>query len=301
MQAARLREGNDGNDRAMLDACLLKVLGGSLSNGEPPDVLVLLELQRCKRQVQRRDCRYCAKNSCRQAHAESAHAILLAHGYEGAIHARHMVHTVGLYFRSHVFVCSTFDRRMLFASFDSAKEPTHKGAVLAVLQHRESGARFIAAGVHLSVPMRPDGTYNTAKPLHELSRLHEKIEDVRAREGPYLPLLLAGDFNSDPVKVRGHAPPDVYRRLVKSPGEGRSPGPEGWALTSAHSAICGREPRMTAWSDTFEGCLDYIFFSAGFNAHSVLATPAEISDEDRELSDHLPVAARITLSSLERV
>lgn len=293
VQAARLRKGNDGNDCSMLLACLDKVLEGSLSKGAPPDILVLLELQRCKRQTQRRDCRFCKTRSCRQEHAEVVHERLVSNGYDGRFHARHMVHTVGLYFRRDVFTSSTIDGRILFAHFDSAREPTNKGAVLAVLQHRETGARFIAAAVHLSVPIRPDGTHDTARPLHECSRLNEKIEDVREREGLYLPLLLAGDFNSDPVKIRGHAPPDVYKLLT-----GRS---SGWGLTSAYRAIVGHEPRITAWSDVFEGCLDYILFSAGLQAHSVLAVPDELSDEDKVLSDHLPVCATISIRSLDRV
>jgi endonuclease/exonuclease/phosphatase family metal-dependent hydrolase len=297
VQAERMRgRGHNGDDRSALEACLRHALGDHGSAG--PDILILLELQRCKRRVRGLDCRYCTAGTCRQAHAEWVLAALAARGYEGDFHRGAMAHTVGLFYSS-AFERAASDGRLCFASFDDAygvgaaggagaSAASHKGAVLALLRHRATGGRLLVAAVHLSVPKDADGALDTRRPLSELAQLRAKLNDVLRREGP-APLLLAGDFNAIPVSGAGLAPPDVYARLTRAPE---------WALSSAYASVLGAEPRATAWgADGFEGCIDYVLTSAGLRATGVLAPPAGRSAADEWLSDHLPLAAALAFDA----
>lgn len=290
LQADRCKPGHDGSDRRGVEACLQQLLR------EKPDIIVLLEMQRCKRQLRQRDCRYCALGHCREAHAEWADAVLRQNGYDGDFHKARMVQTVGLYFREDTL--SRAEGRMLFCNFDNQfgeqggkcwRSNTNKGSVLAPLKHRATGLVLLAVATHLSVPKLPDGAWNTSKPLGELVQLRRKVEDVFVRNGGALPLIVAGDFNSVPSSGgEGYAPPHVYERLNEA-------GRLGWGLQSAYASVLGQEPVFTAWGPDFLGCIDYIFFSPdAFEPLEVLGVPSQPPQaQDAPPSDHLLMQTRL--------
>lgn len=124
------------------------------------------------------------------------------------------------------------------------------------------------------------------------------------------PSVLAGDFNftpdspmyrmvttgsvvaSDPALPPPLFPTDSWSPTISTP------------LTSAHVLFMGKEPDFTNHSETnmnkFTGTLDYIFVSPGVGVCGVDALPVLTVDtptqpSEREPSDHLPVAANLTV------
>jgi len=286
LQADRCKPGHDGSDRRGVEICLQQLLR------DKPHIIVLLEMQRCKRQLRKRDCRYCAAGRCREAHAEWADAVLRENGYDGDFHRARMAQTVGLYFRQDALSRAADSGRMLFCHFDARFGEgmnSSKGSVLAPLRHRATGLVLLAVATHLSVPKLPDGVLDTSKPLGELVQLRRKVEDVFVRNGGALPLIVAGDFNSVPNSGgEGYAPPHVYERLNEA-------GRLGWGLQSAYASVLGQEPSFTAWGPDFLGCIDYIFFSPdAFEPLEVLGVPLQPpQDEDAPPSDHLLMQTRL--------
>ena len=218
---------------------------------------------------------------------------MLLAGYDGDYHRGSMNNTVGLYFRNDTFERATSDGRMLYTTFDGsfgvAEEiQSHKGAVLAVLRHFVTGKDILAVGTHFSVPKLPDGILDTSKPLGEVAQLRNKIDDVfrQNNQGRSIPIILAGDFNSVPIKKAGVADPDVYNELTLPSG--------GWELISVYKSVLGEEPLFTAWSPAgFRECIDYILVSReAFGSAEILNV---LPDEIPEIypSDHFPLHARL--------
>lgn len=301
LQSDRLKgPGHDGSDRRGVKQCVAWLLV------ERPDIVVLLEMQRCKSSARscasRRcghgqgggksgysGCRYCDRGDCDHDHAQWVHKKLLAAGYDGEYHQGSMMNTVGLYFRSECFARATADGRMLFVAFDGRFDesimPSHKGAVLAVLRHRATGEQLLAIAAHLSVPKLPDGTLDTTKQLGELAQLRDKVDDV-FRRNQAMPLVMAGDFNSVPHAEPGIADPDVYEELTAA---GR-----GWELESAYKRLLGAEPPFTAFSHTgFVRCIDYIFASPETLEPLQVLGPLPAAPPAPYPSDHLPVSVRL--------
>lgn len=115
-----------------------------------------------------------------------------------------------------------------------------------------------------------------------------------------IPLVLCGDFNSEPDSA-------VYELLVR--GEIQSHRPEieerddalrilpdlhhilhSLELTSAMSAANGIEPLFTNYTGKFKGCLDYIIYSPSrLRVLAIAAVPQE-KDLERECGEGLPSA-----------
>ena len=288
VQAARMRLG-----AAKLDGerALRATLDGLTAEGDTRyGIIALQELQRCKRFVSTGHCMYCATSSCHNDHAALVESTLASKGYAGDYHKHGMTNTVGLFYDTEIF--DLVNGKMRFADFnrDAVTSGNHKGAVLAVLQHKISGRRVLVVSVHLSVPK--DGSrVSTLKPLAEISQLNSKIQDCLQREDPLIPVVMLGDFNSTwQLSVdQSIAPPDVYRSI-------RSLG-----YSSAYETVAGREPAYTSikrgpGSDTsgdFIHCIDFIFYY-GLTPAGVWGVVPIARDSlpyPQFPSDHLPVAA----------
>ena len=279
-----------GRDYSRLEQCLQYML----PDDDPerwPDVLIILELQRCKRQKDHGNCPFCAQGTCESEHAGWVDERLKQKGYKGEYHQGKMTNTVGLWFQPRVFKLLAANK-MRFVDF--SYEGSHKGAVLAMLQHRDTGQQMVVAAIHLSVPNQL-GELTSTIPLGELRLLWAKIEDIFKWNGE-TPLILAGDFNSvnqeDDDLPGLKASPDVYNQLT-APLE-----VDGWGLESAYKLLNGHEPRFTNWKPKgvqldeaeFVACLDYVFVSpdAWFEPSSVSELPEELPDASFP-SDHLPL------------
>ena len=136
------------------------------------------------------------------------------------------------------------------------------------------------------------GNLDTTKPMGELPQLERKIQDVLGRNGE-MPIVFLGDFDSSPRVQPGLARPDVYQALTG----------EQWGLTSAYASVLGEETAFTAWGEEwkFLACIDYIFCkftpSAQLRALAVLDVPSLPPDPATEPNDHLPLVARLAITT----
>ena len=275
--------GHDGKDRSALEKCL-----GILMELSPkPDIIVLVELQRCKRQTKTGDCNFCQHGNCPKDHAQWITDRLSEYGYDGQYHNKgKMINTVGLYYNK-----ATFEKtsELFFANFDAKFGigiKSKKGAVFGILRHKKTGQKLLVAAVHLSVPLK-DRQPNTAMQVGEVEQLKAKLNDVLQRSGNNdLPLLLAGDFNSTFERSRkpNIAPPDVYNMITT------------WEqpMRSAYKVVNREEPKFTAWKPDpteFCECIDYIFGSHHLHPITVRQLPSRPPREEAWPSDHLLLAA----------
>lgn len=182
----------DAADRSGVEACVHQILcdprlRSPQSPDQPPDILSLQELQRCRRQIKQGDCYHCGRGACRYDHAGWAAAKLARNGYDGAMHEHGMKNTVGLFWRRDVFKLpprrdGRVDDRgtVFFCDFDRPEtvggskvgaKVTKKGAVLALLTHRATGHPLLVCAVHPSVPLSGDGQDAPQVPLAEMKQV----------------------------------------------------------------------------------------------------------------------------------
>jgi len=131
------------------------------------------------------------------------------------------------------------------------------------------GAVLCVANTHLF--WDPDFADVKLWQTHMLVRELEKLTHKRR-----LPLILCGDFNSEPTSavhkllagnaMTGHRfqlrredlPPDPHRILP----EHTHRLSHGLLLQSAYGTVLGEEPEFTNYTEQYVGCLDYIWVSA---------------------------------------
>ncbi|CAM9715935.1 unnamed protein product, partial [Phaeothamnion confervicola] len=145
-----------------------------------------------------------------------------------------------------------------------------------------------------------------------LFRLQELEHFVTPRQ---LPLMVMGDFNSDPssavyelLSLRGvsHGHPDLASdpcSVLPDPSDLA----HGIELQSAYAVVLGAEPEYTNYTRTFKGTLDYIWYSPGHLrplAVSPVPTPEDIHKCGDSMpnvqasSDHVMLIAEMHLGSI---
>lgn len=297
-----------GEDRRAVEACIASLLGHGNAIGltDYPSIIMLQELQQCTRHIRQQSCRHHEPiNRCKYDHATWADSALKSDGYEGNFHNGRL-NTVGLYYRPDVWENVTSPRnplKLLYVTFDGSHGANHhevgnstleeieessgKGAVLAVLRHRVSGCRILAASIHLSVPLSSSGEFTTSRQLGELAQLGSKIKDVLNKHGE-MPVLIAGDTNSLADDTAGVAPPHAFDRLTTE-----------WGLQSAYE-VCmgGTSPPYSSVSPDFRYCIDHIVASPELIPSAVLEVKPDYTNRQNPYpSDHLPMAAEYFFSN----
>eukprot|EP01080_Neovahlkampfia_damariscottae_P007709 gene7709-12175_t len=137
-----------------------------------------------------------------------------------------------------------------------------------------------------------------------------KIKEIEKQEGKSLPIVFCGDFNSGPktevysLLSNGKLTDDEFIKLYEKSYQDSFELPFNFShdlqLTSAYYDVNYEEPSITHATSTFDGTLDYIWFSRELlTTIAVLETPKEeeIKKEiglpnSRYPSDHLPLLAK---------
>ena len=276
-----------------------------------PDIVCLQEMQRCPREDS--GCEWCALRRCRWNHAERVHGRLRSEGYGGDYKRDGKKLTVGVYYKESVFEkihigFVTFDKPQFVCGACGGRDgdlvSSQKGAILALLRHRNSSTCVLVASVHLDVPI-VNGVPSTTQQVAGLKQLRKKMEELlthpkNVNVGTTLdtPCLAVGDFNTlsyrhwDPAI----AAPDAYFEMTRT--NARTAGGRGLLFKSAYARVCGTEPPYTSVAPDFLHAIDYCFYTPRMlSPTAVLA----VVDDRKNLpaapwpSDHLPLIARFEL------
>lgn len=153
--------------------------------------------------------------------------------------------------------------------------------------------------------------------LWQTQMLVRELEKLTAKRG--LPLILCGDFNSEPTSAvhkllagnakAGHRCQLQHEDLPADP-QGILPRQmarlsHGLLLQSAYGSVLGDEPRFTNYTEQYVGCLDYIWISADrATPVAVLSVPHESQltatsrsplPNPQHPSDHVSLCADIVI------
>lgn len=269
---------------------ILNEIHNGIGSDTPPQLISLQEMQVCKNQIHHMCFRNCQPNKisgsddfCLYDHASRMHSALHSYGYEGSFHKK-MQRSVGLFWKADIFRrCDTF-----YANFESASS-VNRGAVLALLEHKQSHQKVLAIAVHLSAV---DG-HNNRVMKDELKQLFLKVDEIFKQYGTFS-LIIAGDLNSMVAQSVRSTSATSYDWLTKTIG-----------LRSAYQTVCGREPMFTSVNPH---CVDYIFYSPGALLRPVAVFDCIASEgldsveaATKRLScnpwpsDHIPIVAEFEL------
>ncbi|KAJ1463188.1 Endonuclease/exonuclease/phosphatase [Pelagophyceae sp. CCMP2097] len=274
-----------------------------------PDICCFQELQRCPFGDAGR-CEFCTKGTCRRDHAGRLHRKLAATGYSGEYKRDGKPLTVGVYFKKSTFTrihvgFVTFDKPQFVAPGDwhawshgEAEGSSQKGAVMALVQHRETRAPVLICSVHLDVPKGPGGACTTVQQLLGIKQMRRKIEDLllhprnMSEFGTDLstPVIIGTDLNSlpydhyDPVIARA----DAYNEMLR-----RRDAQTRLEFASAYRDVLGNEPCFTSVDPKFMHTIDYIFYTKALRPVAVLDVVASAPRRDGPCwpSDHLRLEA----------
>ena len=145
---------------------------------------------------------------------------------------------------------------------------TKKGAVLALLRHRQSQRSLLVVAAHPSVPLGPEGRETPEVPVAEMKQLMLKVDEIYRWNQQWLgrfPWIFAGDLNSVHTTTVGAAAPLVYYFMRTSGG-----------LSSSYKHVLGREPPFTSVRPEFRHTIDYILQSgAGLVRRSAVVHRAD--------------------------
>ena len=201
------------------------------------DILCLQEMQKCKRQIIKFDCKYCKSNKCLQDHVSLFEEELYNLGYDGEHLNRNMINTLGIYFKKNKFdiikkndIEKMFNKN--FKKFNGKKD--NKGILIAILKHKISNKIIIITNLHLSLPNidEYDKVIDIYKQQYELYQIQHKLYNIR-KQYKNSALILAGDFNSLPYSK------GIYNNITNQAGE--------WKLESSYKNIIGKELNFTNW------------------------------------------------------
>ncbi|KAA1096968.1 Glucose-repressible alcohol dehydrogenase transcriptional effector [Puccinia graminis f. sp. tritici] len=265
-------------------------------------------------------------------------------GYEGVFYPKSRARTMGSEERRHVDGCATFFKTSMFQLIEREcvefkPNPdeiriTQDGnmfnrvmtkdniAVIALLEHRQSGTRQIVANVHIhwDPEFRDVKLIQTAMLMDQISEISSRFARLPKRtnlsnnyrtapsysDGTQIPTIICGDFNSIPQS-------GVYDYLSQGLIPSTHPdfcknnyGPytqfgihHSLKLKSAYSNLDSKELPFTNYTPGFKGVIDYIWYST--ESLQVIGLLGKIDDAYLKkvvgfpnahfASDHVPVLA----------
>lgn len=293
LQADMTRTNSDGTNRSLLALGKRQILQGL---GMPPQlrspgICCLQELQTMGFTAE-------AGPGSKYDHASGMVKLLEAQGYGGRLFPS-MKNTIGIFWKNSEFTLE--EEHILSFSI------SYKGAIFVLLRHLQTRRRLMVATTHLSVPIDKYSKFIGFKPLLEITECLKEILALRKQwadeHGPP-PLVLAGDFNSEPdssvyqlltqgaiqegnvdIQAAEHYGLKVDLPLVYPP----------LCLSSVMSDILGKEPDYTNVNDEMEfvATLDYIMHT-GLRVEGALDVfpeqPLTLPNEQVP-SDHIPLCA----------
>lgn len=244
-----------------------------------------------------------------QNHAVIADSKLRFAGYDGDFKRDGKRLTMGLYYRTSTFAkihvgFVTFDKPQYSVLASTAAVDTdiseygsQKGAVLALLRHRDSRKHVLLASVHLDVPRDSRGCLSTKQQLASVDQLFTKVRGLLQHpsnrkvlgDTPLTtPVVICGDFNSVPTAVESGevADPDVYHRMMND---------ASFSVDSAYRAVLGDEPCFTSVKPSFVHTIDYIFYTKAVLQPSYVLDVVDCRQDGSAMpkiqwpSDHLPL------------
>ncbi|KAA1122437.1 Glucose-repressible alcohol dehydrogenase transcriptional effector [Puccinia graminis f. sp. tritici] len=265
-------------------------------------------------------------------------------GYEGVFYPKSRARTMGSEERRHVDGCATFFKTSMFQLIEREcvefnqipmRSESHKTedmfnrvmtkdniAVIALLEHRQSGTRQIVANVHIhwDPEFRDVKLIQTAMLMDQISEISSRFARLPKRtnlsnnyrtapsysDGTQIPTIICGDFNSIPQS-------GVYDYLSQGLIPSTHPdfcknnyGPytqfgihHSLKLKSAYSNLDSKELPFTNYTPGFKGVIDYIWYST--ESLQVIGLLGKIDDAYLKkvvgfpnahfASDHVPVLA----------
>ncbi|KAG0147068.1 hypothetical protein CROQUDRAFT_656525 [Cronartium quercuum f. sp. fusiforme G11] len=270
-------------------------------------------------------------------------------GYEGVFYPKSRARTMGSEERRHVDGCATFFKTSIFQLIEREcvefnqipmRSESHKTedmfnrvmtkdniAVIAMLEHRRSGARQLVANVHIhwDPEFRDVKLIQTAMLIEQVGALADRFAKLPPRShtssgvpapryssGVEIPIIVCGDFNSVPSSgvydylSSGSLEPTHDDFATHHYGPYTTHGVRhGLALRSAYSHL-GELP-FTNYTPGFKGVIDYIFYSTGSLAVTGLLGKIDETYLDKVVgfpnahfaSDHVPVLAEFKLKPVQ--
>ncbi|OAV99756.1 hypothetical protein PTTG_11708 [Puccinia triticina 1-1 BBBD Race 1] len=265
-------------------------------------------------------------------------------GYEGVFYPKSRARTMGSEERRHVDGCATFFKTSMFQLIEREcvefnqipmRSESHKTedmfnrvmtkdniAVIALLEHRQSGTRQIVANVHIhwDPEFRDVKLIQTAMLMDQISEISSRFARLPKRttlsnnyrvapsyaDGSQIPTIICGDFNSIPQSgvydylSTGLIPPSHPDFCRNNYGPYTQYGiKHALKLKSAYSNLDSKELPFTNYTPGFKGVIDYIWYST--ESLQVIGLLGKIDDgylkkvvgfpNAHFASDHVPVLA----------